>query len=75
VKLTTHLHLVPRSKGEWSYTSTPPIRPRGVMLSLKKKHRDNLNFTFTICQLVSFQKLLNGFRLNFYWVGGEGVIK
>jgi hypothetical protein len=23
VKLTTHLHLVPRSKNEWSYTSTP----------------------------------------------------
>jgi hypothetical protein len=27
LKLTTHLHLVPRSKEEWSYTSTPPIRP------------------------------------------------
>jgi hypothetical protein len=23
VKLTTHLHLVPRSKNKWSYTSTP----------------------------------------------------
>jgi hypothetical protein len=23
VKLTTHLHLVPRSKNEWSYNSTP----------------------------------------------------
>jgi len=23
MKLTTHLHLVPRSKNEWSYTSTP----------------------------------------------------
>jgi diadenosine tetraphosphate (Ap4A) HIT family hydrolase len=23
VNLTTHLHLVPRSKNEWSYTSTP----------------------------------------------------
>jgi len=23
VKLTTHLHLVLRSKNEWSYTSTP----------------------------------------------------
>jgi hypothetical protein len=23
VKLTTHLHLVPRSKNEWSYTSSP----------------------------------------------------
>jgi hypothetical protein len=32
VKLTTHLHLVPRSKNAWSYTSTP-IRLHGVMLS------------------------------------------
>jgi hypothetical protein len=23
MKLTTHLHLMPRSKDEWSYTSTP----------------------------------------------------
>jgi len=23
VKLTTHLHLVPRRKNAWSYTSTP----------------------------------------------------
>jgi hypothetical protein len=33
VKLTTHLHLVPRSKNEWRYTSTPPIRLHGVVLS------------------------------------------
>jgi hypothetical protein len=33
VKLITHLHLVPRSKNEWSYTSTPPIRLHGVVLS------------------------------------------
>jgi hypothetical protein len=26
-------HLVPRSKNMWSYTSTPPIRPHGVVLS------------------------------------------
>jgi hypothetical protein len=25
MKLITHLHLVSRSKNEWSYTSTPPI--------------------------------------------------
>jgi hypothetical protein len=29
----THLRLVPRSKNEWSYTSTPPIRLHGVVLS------------------------------------------
>jgi hypothetical protein len=33
VKLTTHLHLVPRSKNEWSYTFTHPIRLHGVVLS------------------------------------------
>jgi hypothetical protein len=33
MKLTTHLHLVPRSKNAWSYTSTPPIRLHGVVLS------------------------------------------
>jgi hypothetical protein len=31
MKLTPHLHLVPRSKNEWSCTSTPPIRLRGVV--------------------------------------------
>jgi hypothetical protein len=33
VKLTTHLILVPRSKNAWSYTSIPPIRLHGVVLS------------------------------------------
>jgi hypothetical protein len=33
VKLTTHFHLVQRSKNEWSYTSTPPTRLHGVVLS------------------------------------------
>jgi len=33
VKLTTHIHLVPRTKNAWSYTSTPPIHLNGVVLS------------------------------------------
>jgi hypothetical protein len=33
LKLTIHLHLVPRSKNEWSYTSIPPIRLHGVVHS------------------------------------------
>jgi hypothetical protein len=33
VKLIIHLHLVPRSKNDWSYTFTPPIRLHGVVLS------------------------------------------
>jgi len=32
VKLTVHLHLVPKSKNAYSYTSTPPIRLHGVVL-------------------------------------------
>jgi len=32
-KLTTHFHLVPRSKNAWGYTSTPPIRLHGAVLS------------------------------------------
>jgi hypothetical protein len=28
-----HLYLVPRSKNAWSYTSIPPIRLHGVVLS------------------------------------------
>jgi hypothetical protein len=33
VKLTTHLHLVPRSMNAGSYTSTPPLRLRGMLLT------------------------------------------
>jgi len=33
VKLTIHLHLVPRSKNEWSYTSNPPVRFYRVVFS------------------------------------------
>jgi len=32
VKLTTHLHLVPRSRNAWSYTPTPPVRIHVVVL-------------------------------------------
>jgi len=31
--LSNGYHLVPRSEDEWSYTSTPPIRLHGVVLS------------------------------------------
>jgi hypothetical protein len=48
VKLTTHLHLVPRSKNAWSYTSAPPIRFRGVVLSWKKAKRQLYFLPFTI---------------------------
>jgi hypothetical protein len=45
VKLTTDLHLVPRSKNAWSYTATPQVHLHGVVLSLKKQRN---NFTFTL---------------------------
>jgi len=35
-KLTTHLHLVARSKNEWSCTFTPSVRLHGVVLSWRK---------------------------------------
>jgi hypothetical protein len=40
---TTHLHLVPRSKNVWSYTSTTQY---AFMAWCLVKHRDNLTFTF-----------------------------
>jgi hypothetical protein len=42
VKLTTHLHIVSRSKNEWSYTSTPQYV---FMAWYLVKHRDNITFT------------------------------
>jgi hypothetical protein len=43
VKLTTHLHLVPRLKNEWSYTSTPQYA--FMAWCSAKRHRDNFTFT------------------------------
>jgi hypothetical protein len=43
MKLTTHLHLVPRSKNEWSYTSTPQ-HAFMARCSVKKRHTDNFTF-------------------------------
>jgi hypothetical protein len=37
-----HLHLVPRSKNAWSYTTTPPIRLHGVILSYEQRQLDFL---------------------------------
>jgi hypothetical protein len=42
VKLTTHLHLVPRSKNEWSYTSTPQY---ALMAWCSVKAQGQLYFT------------------------------
>jgi hypothetical protein len=42
VKLTIHFHLVPKSKNECGYTSTPQY---AFMVWCLVKHRDNLTFT------------------------------
>jgi hypothetical protein len=39
---------VPRSKDEWSYTSTPQYAFMAwFLVKEKRKHRDNFTFTFT----------------------------
>jgi hypothetical protein len=43
LKLTIHLHLVPRSQDAWSYTSTPQY---AFMAWCLVKHRDNFTFIF-----------------------------
>jgi hypothetical protein len=50
VKLTTHLHLVPRSKNEWSYTSTPQY---AFMAWCLVKHTDNFTFIEQLLSLSS----------------------
>jgi hypothetical protein len=45
VKLTTHLHLVPRSNNAWSYIST--LSQYASIVWCLVKHRDNFTFTFT----------------------------
>jgi hypothetical protein len=52
VKITIHLHLVPRSKNAWSYISTPHYVFM-AWYSVKRKHRDN--FTLTV-------RLIEGIR-------------
>jgi hypothetical protein len=56
---------VPRSKKEWSYTFTPPLRLHGVVLSFKK-HRDNLTFTFTSFHIITAQAQLKRISFKLY---------
>jgi hypothetical protein len=44
VKLITHLHLVPRSKNAWSYSSTPQY---AFIAWFLVKHRDNFTSSYT----------------------------
>jgi hypothetical protein len=47
MKLTTHLHLVRRSRNVWSYTSTPQY---AFMAWCLVKHRDKFTCTFTLLE-------------------------
>jgi hypothetical protein len=40
---TTHFHLVPRSKSEWSYISTPNTP---LLYGAQLKHRDNFTLLY-----------------------------
>jgi len=46
VRLTAHFHLVPRSKNEWSFMSTPQYAFM-AWCSVKEKAQDNFTFTCT----------------------------
>jgi hypothetical protein len=53
MKLTTHLRLVPRSKNEWSYTSTPPICLHGGQL-----------YIYLYSQIFELCQIIKGFIIN-----------
>jgi hypothetical protein len=59
VKLTTHLHLVPRSKNALSYTFPPPVRLHGVVLSLKTQEQIYLSLYHEDIVVVGFNSRHN----------------
>jgi hypothetical protein len=71
VKLTTHLHLVPRSKNAWSHTSTPPIRLHGAVLSETQgqlyllRVLSSLPISATLVQLLFQQHLIARYSYRF----------
>jgi len=60
VKLTTHLHLVPRSRNERIYTSTPQY---AFVAWCLVKHRDNFTFTFTFINNV-LRKIIQSYGIH-----------
>jgi hypothetical protein len=56
VKLTIHLHIVPRLKNAWSYTSTPQYV---FMVWCLVKHRDNFTFTIIIIIIIIISSFLS----------------
>jgi len=68
VKLTTHLHLMPRSKDEWSYTSIPQCT---FMAGYLVKHSDN--FTFTLPFYVTWVSCYHSMGRSQVADGGDGL--
>jgi hypothetical protein len=68
VKLTTHLHLVPRSKNEWSYTSTPHY---AFMAWCLVKHRNNFTFIFYFI----IKMIISGTRRGVGYIAGMGEMR
>jgi hypothetical protein len=60
VKLTTPLHVVLRSKNEWSYTSSPQY---AFMAWCSVKHRDNFTFYHYISKYLTIHPILLTFTL------------
>jgi hypothetical protein len=67
VKLTTHLHLVPRWKNEWSYTSTPQYAFRG-WCSVKAQGQLYLYLTCLAIETVAHRKYIT-------WLGHQLIMR
>jgi hypothetical protein len=61
VKLTTHLHLVPRSKNAWRYAFTSQYAFM-ARCSVRKKDRGNFTFTFTFAFTFTYPDLVSHFE-------------
>jgi hypothetical protein len=58
-KLTTHLHLVPRSKNAWSCTSTPPVHLHVVLVMIGFTDRLFSDVSVTESSIVADDKRMN----------------
>jgi hypothetical protein len=68
VKLTTNLHPSAEVKNAWSYTSTPPIRLHGVVLSRSTRTTLPLPFSYLSLCLISFSRNMSAIILRFHEV-------
>jgi hypothetical protein len=66
VKLITHLHLVPMSKNEWSYTFIPSIRLHGVVLKTQGQLYLTEVVRFALKLLNHVRKLLGSYLGVYY---------